>query len=167
MPNIRLTFFAIFVVCLLSMLAALYMQYVLDLIPCAMCMVQRIMVIAVGLWALIAGIHNPHTTGRRIYSAIGLLLVVIGGYFSFSHVVLQYFPSDEESFTCNQASLGYLIDTLGGFETIKRLLNPAKSCSFIDGEFLGLSIPAWTLVLFVILGCAYIVQFFRKPAPNA
>jgi len=47
---------------------ALYMEHVMGLAPCPLCIVQRICVIGFGLICLAAAIHGPAKTGRRIYS---------------------------------------------------------------------------------------------------
>ena len=73
MPSQRLTFFLIAATCAGLLAVALYMQEVMGLNPCYLCIVQRVFVIAVGALALLAGLHNPGIVGRRIYSGLGAL----------------------------------------------------------------------------------------------
>jgi disulfide bond formation protein DsbB len=47
------------------MAAALYFQYVMQLEPCPLCILQRIFVIVVGLILLAGAIHNPGITQNR------------------------------------------------------------------------------------------------------
>ena len=54
------------------LLVALHMEHAMGLEPCPLCIFQRVGVIAVGILALIALIHNPATFGQTIYSALGL-----------------------------------------------------------------------------------------------
>ena len=74
---------------------ALYMQYVMELIPCALCMTQRVFVIAVGVVALIAWLHKPGTKGTKVYAILGGLLAIVGGAFSIRHLWLQSLPNNK------------------------------------------------------------------------
>ena len=57
---------------------ALYAQYVLGLAPCPLCIFQRVATIVTGILFLIAAIHNPRTTGARVYGALIGLAALCG-----------------------------------------------------------------------------------------
>lgn len=128
-------------------LIALYMQYFMEMIPCALCMTQRVFIIAIGVVAFIAWLHKTQTLGSRIYSGLGMLLAVIGGGFSSRHIWLQNLPEDLVP-TCGP-SLGYLIETVPLAEALTVLLQGDGNCADISWTFLGLTIPGWTLVCFI------------------
>ena len=72
-PNTRILNLAGALSCAGMMGFALYAQHVLLLDPCALCILQRIAVISIGLVFLLATIHGPGAIGGRVYAGfIGL-----------------------------------------------------------------------------------------------
>ena len=67
-PGIRAFFLLIFLSCAGLIGYALYLQLIKNLLPCPLCVVQRVAYWSVGLIALLAFLHNPPVTVRRIYS---------------------------------------------------------------------------------------------------
>lgn len=148
--------------CAAMILAALYMQYVMGLAPCALCITQRIFVIAIGVVALIAAIHGPQCLGIRLYSGGCTLLTIIGGGFSARHVWLQNLPEDLVP-ACGP-SLDYLVENFPLWEALSVLLQGDGNCADTVWTFLGLSIPGWTLVAFVVMGLYFVFLMIRPPA---
>ena len=55
LPSVRKTYFLIFIACTLMMLAAAYMEHVMKMIPCSLCITQRGFVVltgSTGTWQL-------------------------------------------------------------------------------------------------------------------
>ena len=67
----RLLFLLIFFSCIGLLSYAQYLQQIEGLLPCPLCVAQRIAYWLLGLTALVAFLHNPRVIGRRVY---GLLL---------------------------------------------------------------------------------------------
>ncbi len=126
---------------------ALFMQYQMDLIPCALCMTQRVFIIAIGIVALAAWLHQPKTAGAKVYPITGIILAIIGGGFSSRHIWLQSLPEDLAP-ACGP-SLSYLLDTVPFLEALTVLLQGDGNCAESVWSFLGLTIPGWTLVAFI------------------
>ncbi len=145
-------------------LTALYMQYFMDLVPCALCMTQRVFIIAVGVIALLAWLHNcAKPSGHvhlKVYSFITLILAAIGGSFSARHIWLQSLPEDLVP-ACGP-SLGYLIETVPFAEALTVLLQGDGHCAEVSWSFLGLSIPSWTLICFIGFVIINIFIFYRE-----
>ncbi len=59
----RSLFLLAFIGSALLIVVALYMEHVMGLAPCPLCIVQRICVIAFGLTCLLAAIHGPAKPG--------------------------------------------------------------------------------------------------------
>ena len=57
---------------------ALYTEHFQGLIPCALCMTQRFFFACTGAFALLAALHDPATTGRRIYAGLMTLVSALG-----------------------------------------------------------------------------------------
>lgn len=150
----------IFLGCSGLILTALYMQHAMALIPCALCITQRVFVMLVGLTALAACIHNPDRHGRRIYAALGIIGALIGGGFSARHVWLQSLPEDLVP-ACGPG-LGYLLENFPLQQAISVLLQGDGNCATVEWTFLSLSIPAWTLVAFAGLVAINVLQLLRR-----
>ena len=80
--------------CATLMAIALYFQYVMDLEPCPLCIVQRISFVLIGVLCLIAFIHNPAGWGNRVYGMLGAVFAVAGGTVAARHVWLQHLPPE-------------------------------------------------------------------------
>lgn len=142
----RLWFFLGFTGCCLLLAAGAYMQFVLELEPCPLCISQRLAILATGLIFLIAAIHNRAT---RIYAVIGAISALMGASISARHVWLQHLPPDQVP-ECSPG-LEYVFQHFPLADTIKLMLTGTGECAQIDAIFLGLSIPAWTLLAFLLL----------------
>ena len=77
--------------------ALIYFQGVKHLLPCPMCVAQRIAYAAIGLTALVAAVHGPGLTGRRAYAGLMGLFALAGLASAGRQVWLTYYP---ESFDC-------------------------------------------------------------------
>lgn len=162
LPNTRITFFIIAAGCAGLMGIGLIMQYVFDMEPCPLCITQRVFIVAVGAFSLIAGIHNPATLFRRIYGGLAVISAVIGGGVSARHVWIQNLPEDQVP-TCGPG-LSYMFETLPMWDALSLLFAGDGNCADEVWSFLGLSIPGWTLVAFIGLACLSLWQIFR---PNS
>lgn len=160
MPSIRFTNLILFLGCCALILTALFMQYFYDMIPCALCITQRIFVMVVGVFAFLAYLHNPELIGRRVYAVLGILASVAGGGFSARHLWLQSLPADLQP-ACGP-SLEYILDTFPFWEALDVLLAGDGNCADITWTFLGISIPGWTLVAFAGLMLINIWQLLRS-----
>jgi len=126
---------------------ALYMQYAMGLIPCALCMTQRVFIIAIGVTALITWLLPLKNLGLKISSLMGMLLAIIGGGFSSRHIWLQNLPEDLVP-TCGPG-LAYLLENTPFVEALRVLLQGDGNCAEVSWSLLGLTIPSWTLIAFV------------------
>lgn len=148
LPSRRTGYFLAFFVCAALMAYALYLQYALDLEPCPLCMFQRVALIAMGAVFLIAALQGPARTGAWVYCAVLFLLGGAGSGLALRHLWIQSLPADQVP-ACGMG-IGYMFETLPFFDVVARTLKGSGECAKVD-LVLGLSIPAWTLVLFVIL----------------
>lgn len=142
-----------FVFCGLMMAVALGLQYLVGLAPCPLCVFQRVGVIATAIVLLLAAVHNPTGRwGRAFYGVLSLLTVAGGAFVAGRHIWLQSLPADEVP-SCGP-DLSYMMDILPLQEVVNRVLSGSGECAEIDFMLLGLSLPAWTLVGFLVLGLA-------------
>lgn len=139
---------------------AYYAQFVLGLEPCPLCIFQRLALLAVGLAFLAAALHNPPGWGAKAYGLLIGAIAAVGVGIAARHLWLQYLPPDQTP-RCGPG-LDYLLQTFPLSETIREVLTGSGECAKID-RVLGLTIPAWTLLLFLGLGAAGAVGNWRLP----
>lgn len=144
--NSRVYFLLSWVAVLGLLLFALYLQYFQNLLPCPLCMLQRVVFILIGAVALIAYIHNPHIFGMRIYGIINSLLSIMGLALASRHVWLENLPPGEVP-DCGP-SLEAMLEYLPIFEALKNAIMGSGECAKIDWTFMGLSIAMWSLICF-------------------
>ena len=140
--------FLSFLFCCFLIIAALYFEMIKGLAPCPLCILQRLIVITLGVLFLLAFLHNPKTWGRKIYGVLCLLTALAGMAAATRQLWLQFHP---ETNTLCVPSLMYLLKTVPLTETLKILVTGTSDCSAIQWHFLGLTMPGWTLVSFGIL----------------
>lgn len=142
-------FAAVAALCVAFMGYALYAEYVLGLVPCPLCMLQRgAMLLVLGV-CLIAALHDPRSAwGWRAYGTLGFLASGLGVAIAGRHVWLQNLPPDQVP-EC-APSLDYMLEVFPLGETLRTILMTSGECAEIDWAFLGLSMPGWTLIWFVL-----------------
>ncbi len=129
---------------------ALYAQHVLLLDPCPLCVLQRVVVIALGLVALVAAIHNASGWGRYVYAALVAIAAGSGLGIAGWHLRLQNLPEGEVP-ACGPG-LDYMLDNFGLAEALSMVFKGSGECAEVVWSFLGLSMPAWVVVWMLGLG---------------
>ena len=124
----------------------IYIQHVLGLEPCPLCVAQRVAMIATAIAFLAGALHAPRAKGRWFYGGLAALTAAAGAGIAGRHVWLQSLPPDQVP-ACGP-TLEYLMDMLPVLEVVKTLLRGDGNCAVIDWAFLGLSLPGWSLVGF-------------------
>lgn len=160
LPGIRLTNFVVFLGCVGLMAVGLYMQHFMDLVPCALCITQRIFIIATGAWALIGVLAHNLVPLRKILSFLAVISAITGGFFSSRQLWLQSLPEDQVP-ACGP-SFDYLIEAFPLQEALTVLMRGDGNCAEVSWTFLGISIPGWTLVAFIGLALINIWQLIRR-----
>ena len=162
----RPLFLAAFLVCAALIATALTMQYALELEPCPLCIFQRVFVLALGGIVLVAGIHNPGLTGRRVYGVLIVVFGVLGMIVAGRHVWLQNLPADQVP-ECGPG-LEYMLNAFPLTEVLSLVFRGSGECADVQWMFLGLTIPGWTLVIFTaftIFGLLLVATRVIVPAP--
>ncbi|MDW5377400.1 disulfide bond formation protein B [Halomonas sp. HP20-15] len=145
--------------CALMMAVALALQYVVGLEPCPLCIFQRIAVIAAALVFLVAAIHNPRGWGGGVYGLLGLVAVAGGIAVAGRHVWLQSLPADQVP-SCGPG-LDYMMEVMPMWDVLSRVLSGSGECAAVEGVWLGVTLPQWTLVGFLVLALVPIVLIAR------
>ncbi len=151
LPSRRLINLLGFIACVSLLGFGYYLQFVRQLEPCPLCILQRVAIFATGIVFLLVALHNPRDWGARVYALLLALTIGIGVALASRHVWLQYFLPADAKLDCGMA-LNYMLEVLSPWETLRLVLKGSGDCTRIDWSFLYLSIPAWALVCFILLG---------------
>jgi protein dithiol:quinone oxidoreductase len=161
MPNTRLLNFLIFLATALIIGAALYMEHVMLLEPCGLCITQRVFVVLAGLVCLAAAIHNPGKQGVRNYAYGAAGMCVAGSYFAIRQIWLTYLP--EEQVPACGPGFSYIRDNFPLSDLLSFLLKGDGNCAEVSWRFLGIfSIPELALMGFIALFTLCMFQAFRR-----
>lgn len=149
----------------LSMLFAIVvLEKIVGLEPCPLCMIDRVLVTALGLIFLVAALHNPGPLGQRIYALTGILVSLAGVGVCARHIWLQNLPADEVP-TC-APGLDYMLETLPMTETLSVIFTTSGECAHIDWSLLGFTLPEQTLAVFAAFLLLGVAQLARKASNN-
>ena len=156
----RSLFLFVFLACVGLLGYAVYLQEAKNLLPCPLCVVQRIAYWLVGLTALIAFVHRPSITGRRIYSAFIVLFALAGAVVAARHAWLLRYPDSVE---CGVSPEQIFLNALPLAKWWPSMFQALGDCTLIKWRFLSLAIPDWSLVWFVIFtGVAGYLLFAKR-----
>jgi len=144
---------------------ALYVQHAMFLDPCPLCIFQRIAFLWIGVFALLAALHNPARTGRVIYTLLVLIGCVAGAAIAGRHVWLQSLPPDQVP-DCGMG-LNYMLETMPFADVLGQVFYGSGECAQIDWTFLGLSMPTWTLVWYIGLAAASLLAMMANHRTNS
>ncbi|KGI77381.1 disulfide bond formation protein B [Oleiagrimonas soli] len=158
------TFYLVgFLICAALIGFALYAQYVLLMDPCPLCILQRVAFIALGMVFLVGGLHAPKGHGRWVYALLALLAAATGVAIAARHLWIQSLPPGAVP-SCG-APLGYLLDTRdahgGLLGVLKMVLSGSGECAKVE-NILGLPMPLWSLIWFVLLGAGALFAARRR-----
>ena len=158
----RQYFSVIFITIILLLAGAAYFQFVEDLQPCNLCLLQRLTFIAIAIILLFAILHHPQTLGIQIYSVVTLLFSTLGIVIAGRQVWLQYSPSSQMP-SCGP-SLHFMINNLPPSEAVQILFKGTADCAKADWHLFGLSFAVYALIAFAIITLLMIRQLI-KPTP--
>ncbi len=139
--------------CLVMLAFGQYLQHVVGLEPCPMCIVQRYAVVLV---AIIAGVASA-SANRTIHMGGAVLLLpsaAFGAYVAARQSWLQWYPPEVVS--CGRDFYG-MIETFPLQRAIPMIFRGSGDCSKVDWTFLGGSLANWSFVCFsafIILAAA-------------
>lgn len=158
-PRLLLAAVALAAVGLLG--AAFFLEHQMGLVPCPLCMMQRIWVGVAGLFALFAAVWGG---GYRVAAAGVAVASLIGSGFSLRQLWLQSLPADQVP-ACGP-DLYYMVEVFPLSEVLRAMTVGTGDCAEVH-RVLGLSIPAWVLLAFLAFVVAAILAWRGSSAARA
>ena len=146
-----------------AMLAfGLYLQHVVGLEPCPMCIVQRYALVLVAIVAAVAAASRPR--GAHLAGA-GLMVLCsgFGGFVAARQSWLQWYPPETAS--CGRDFYG-MIETFPLRRAIPMIFRGSGDCTKVDWTFLGGSIANWSFLCFagfLVIGLVLFARQLRRP----
>ena len=145
----RLTSRRVYVLIVLACLGllgfGLYLQHVVGLEPCPMCIVQRYAMIGVAVVAAIAA-ALPGPRSHRWFGGLVLLIAAFGAFVAARQSWLQWYPP--EIATCGRDFYG-MIENFPLQRAIPMIFKGSGDCTAIDWTFLGGTIANWSFLWFL------------------
>jgi disulfide bond formation protein DsbB len=84
-----------------------------------------------------------------------------GSIVAVRHLMVQFGPHDPLLEGCGPG-LNYLLDAFPLAEAVKKAFMASGDCGEINWTFLGLTMPGWTLVCYLLLGAGALWAGFRR-----
>lgn len=162
LPSIRTVDLLAFLLCGLLIAFALFLQIHLKLQPCSLCIVQRIIIIGLGILTLLGAMLHLENRGRCIYHLFIALLAVVGIAVAARHVWLEHLPPDQVP-ACGPG-ITYLFQMLPLTQALQTVFLGSGDCAKVTWRLLGFSIPEWTLVFFLFFALLELWQAWRRTA---
>lgn len=157
----RLVNIGLFLTSVIGMSFALYLQHYQNLEPCPLCIFQRVGLMVMGFFALIAALHNPKPLWlRRVYSVLATIGMLWSVGVASRHVWIQHLPPQDVP-ACGPG-LDYWMQTFPLQSVIQKVLHGSGECAKVDWTLFGWSLPHWALLFFVALLLVNLCQVVRK-----
>ncbi len=144
--------------CVALLAFGLYLQHVVGLVPCPMCIVQRYALVLIAACAALTGASGRkglHLTG----SVIMVILALAGAYVAARQSFLQWYPPEVVS--CGRDLYG-MIETFPLQRAIPMIFKGGGDCSQVDWTFLGGSIANWSFLWFCAMALVGALMVWRR-----
>jgi disulfide bond formation protein DsbB len=130
-----------------AMAGGLFFQHVLHLEPCPLCVLQRVAIISVGIFAALGLLAGSARLQLLAAASAGVCAFVGAGIAGWHSWILVYPP---ESMSCGRPFEWFHRDF--PLETwLPKLFAGHGDCLKVDWTFLGLAIPNMSLIAFTVL----------------
>ena len=140
----RRVFALLSVVCIALLAFGLYLQHVVGLEPCPMCIVQRYALVLIAIVSGLTGLSGKK--GVHISGTVLLLITAgFGAFVAARQSWLQWYPPEVVS--CGRDFYG-MIETFPLQRAIPMMFKGGGDCSKVDWTFLGGSIANWSFLCF-------------------
>ena len=145
------------VACVALLAFGLYLQHVVGLEPCPMCIVQRYALVLVAVVSAL----TATAASRKVLITGSSLLVLLSGFGAFvaaRQSFLQWYPPEVSS--CGRDFYG-MIETFPLKRAIPMIFKGSGDCTKVDWTFLGGSIANWSFVCFVLIALVALTLMAR------
>ncbi|MEO8641450.1 disulfide bond formation protein B [Pseudomonas sp.] len=155
----RSLFFMAFIAGALALGVSYYLEYAVGLKPCGLCLLQRSCLALLTGICLTASVHGPGRFGSFLYWMLSLVCNLAGTVTAWRQVLLQSDPT-HQMLTC-PPDLAVRYEDLPWFCQMTQMFKGEGECAEISWTLFDLSIPEWSLLLFMAMTILGIYQMLR------
>jgi disulfide bond formation protein DsbB len=150
----RLLYVATGLACFAFVGAALYLQHVDGLLPCPLCVIQRYAFLVAGVFSLVAAFNGR----ARLWGGLALV-AALGGVATVSkHLWVLAHPG----LSCGIDPMETFLNKVPTATMLPWLFQADGLCEDARDLVLGLSIPQWSAVAFVMVVAALVAAIARR-----
>ena len=124
--------------------AGLYLQLVEHMLPCPLCIIQRYAFVAVGVFCLFGALLQGGAS--KVATLLATLSAIAGAGTAGWHLWVQAHPG----VSCGIDPLETALNTIPSATLLPLLFKADGLCATPYAPILGLSIPQWSLLWFVL-----------------
>lgn len=135
---------------------ALYLQHVEKMQPCPLCVIQRYAFAVVAIICLIAAFGKEATA--RVGAALAALASLAGAGVAGWHIYIKANPT----VSCGIDPLETSLNTIPTAKLLPFLFEADGLCTTAYAPIMGLSLPQWALVWFVVIALFLLRTAFQK-----
>lgn len=135
--------------------AGLYLQLVLHMLPCPLCVMQRYAFLAVAICSLLG--YFLKRGGAGVAAGLGILATVAGMAVAGWHLWIKANPG----VSCGIDPLETSLNKIATARLFPMLFQADGLCTTDYPPILGLSIPQWSLFWFVVFALALVTVVVR------
>ena len=142
--SVQRVFALIALACVAMLVFGLYLQHVVGLTPCPMCIVQRYALIGVAVIALV-GSRLSRPLWLAVFAVLMGLKAGFGAFTAARQSWIQWYPPEVVS--CGRDFYG-MVENFPLQRAIPMIFKGSGDCTKVDWTFLGGSIANWSFVAF-------------------
>jgi protein dithiol:quinone oxidoreductase len=154
----RQILWSIAAICVAMLAFGYYLQHVVGLEPCPMCVVQRYAMFIIAALAII----TPARYKNSLFKSGSLLLIImglLGAFVAARQSWLQWYPPEIAS--CGRDIYG-MIETFPLQKLLPMIFKGSGDCTKVDWTFLGGSIANWSFLCFCGLALLALWNMLRS-----
>lgn len=155
----RSLFFMAFTAGILALGVSYHLEYAVGLVPCSLCLVQRLFLSILTACCGMAAVHGPGRFGLSLYWA-GALAASLGATMAAWRQVLLQSDSMHHLAQC-APSTEELFSHLPWLCALARMFTDSGDCSQMSWTLFDLSVPEWSLLFFVAMSILAVYQLLR------
>lgn len=166
MPNLFSTTYrqrALFVsgICLIGVITAVVLQHLLGWEPCPLCILQRLALVGLGLFALVAALTDRHSKTATSARLLASTAAAGGAYAAYTQLTMLWGPTQ---LSCGAGLRMFLLRMSEHLPALDWLLDGPADCASDANRVLGLPLAFWMLVLLTV--CIVLLWLPRRKNAN-
>jgi disulfide bond formation protein DsbB len=154
MPASRKILLLIAAVSLALVGAALYLQHAKEMLPCPLCIIQRYLFLGVAIFSLVGAFTNK----LKLWAGVALLSALGGLGVASKHLYVIAHPG----FSCGIDPMETVLNRIPTATLLPYVFRADGLCEAALDNVLGLSVPQWSALWFVILGLSLVWVLARR-----